>query len=147
MIHEEFRELIALRLYGEIDGEERARLERHLGSCETCARFASEIEAGLGALPRGMRSRAGVELPPDWTESLREATREVRVGRGVAPWWTAVAGFAAGVIATAVIVRGPALPAPPQAALSTWDRFHREEPPPLATTEGQLARLSEYLKR
>ena len=147
MIHEPFRELIALRLYEEIDEVERTRLERHLAVCADCSRYASEIESGLGGIARGASSSADLDLPADWTQRLREATQETAVRGHFLPWWAAAASFAAGVIATAVIARGPSAPAPARESTSTWDQFHREEPPPLASTEGQLARLSEYLRR
>lgn len=147
MSHEPFHELIALRLYGEIDVLERAQLEGHLRACAECSRYAAEIESGLGLAPHGAGTRADLDLPSDWTERLRQATREIPARRRVLPWWTVAASFAAGVIATAVIARGPSAPEPAREPLSTWDRFHREEPPPLASTQGQVGRLSQYLRR
>ena len=76
----------------------------------------------------------------DWTERLREAGRTIATAL---PIWTAAAGFAAGLVATAVLARPPAV----ERAPTTWERFHTDAPPPLATTEGQLARLGEYLRR
>lgn len=147
MNHESFRELIALRLYGEIDADERTKLERHLESCAECRRFVVEIESGLGAVARGSSGRIANELPPDWSERLREATREQRRPTRIHPWWTAVAGFAAGVIAAAILGHGTESISIVERAPTTWDRFHNETPPPLATTEGRLAHLGEYLRR
>ena len=149
MTHESMRELIALRLYGEIDAGERERLERHLGTCAECRAYASEIEAGLGALAGG--THEALELPGDWPERLREATREARRRAPIPVWWAAVASFAAGVLAAAMIGRGgtdgPASAPQPGRIPTTWERFHGEAPPPLATSEGQLARLGGYLRR
>ena len=149
MMHENFRELIALRLYGEIEEKDRSRLQAHLSGCDACARYAREIEAGLGALSRGGRASGAEDLPADWAERLREATRETAPRRRALSWWAAAASFAAGAIATAVVARGPSSPVPAVTTgdASIWSRFHREEPPPLATTEGQLSRLTGYLGR
>jgi len=153
MKHEWMRELIALRLYGEV--EERDRLEEHLEGCADCRRFAQELESGLGTLARASLATARAPrddgLPADWTARLREATRPPPRAPWLRPWWTAVAGFAAGVVAAAVIDRGslggtPSGP-PPEAAATTWERFHGEKAPPLAKTEGQIRRLGEYRKR
>jgi anti-sigma factor RsiW len=145
MNHETFHELIALRLYDEIDASDRSRLEAHLEICAACRVFAAEIEQGLGAVARAQRTEA--DLPADWTERMRRATLASPPLRRLTPWWTAVAGFAAGVIATIAIARGPAQAPANVATISTWERFHRDAPPPAATTEGPFARLGEYRKR
>ncbi len=114
MNHESFRELIALHLYGEVEGEERARLERHLEECGACRSYAREMVEGLGRIAADAGHVSG-ELPLDWSERLHAAVlEEPRVARMHPswPWWTAAAGFAAGVVAAGMIGRGkPVSPA------------------------------------
>jgi anti-sigma factor RsiW len=111
MNHETMRERIALRTYGELDAEEAAVLEEHLAACEDCRRYAASFAEGLGRIAASART-ASDDLPSGWSDRLRDATRESRAGSRararIPSWWTAVAGFAAGVVATAAIVRGPA---------------------------------------
>lgn len=55
--HAHFHELLALRLYDELDADELASLEQHLQACEACRAFAAELTAGLGALRPSTRRR------------------------------------------------------------------------------------------
>jgi anti-sigma factor RsiW len=111
MNHETMRERIALRTYGELDAEEAAVLEEHLAACEECRRYGASFAEGLGRIAASART-ASDDLPSGWSDRLRDATCESRAGSRararIPSWWTAVAGFAAGVVATAAIVRGPA---------------------------------------
>jgi predicted anti-sigma-YlaC factor YlaD len=144
MDHGTYLERIALALYGELDAAEQRELELHLEACAECRRFSREMAAGLGRIAAGA-VRAADELPPDWSERLREASRPRPRAH---PIWTAVAGFAAGVVAAAMIGRAPpSVDRAERKTPTTWERFHTDAPPPLATTEGQLARLGEYLRR
>jgi anti-sigma factor RsiW len=146
-LHEHFRDLIALRLYAETDEDESTRLEAHLATCAACARYAVEIEAGLGSIPRSSGARADLDLPRDWMDRLRESSAELEPRRRVLPWWTVAASFAAGAIASLVLAHRVPPQSPSDDPLSTWNQFHRAEPPPIATTAGQLGRLSGYLRR
>jgi anti-sigma factor RsiW len=148
MNHESFRELIALHLYGEVEGEERARLERHLEECGPCRSYAREMVEGLGRIAADAGHGSG-ELPSDWSERLRAAVREEpRVARMHPswPWWTAAAGFAAGVVAAGMVGRTVVPVAVVERAPTTWERFHAETPPPLATTESGLAHLGDFVR-
>ncbi len=149
MNHESFRELIALHLYGEVEGEERARLERHLEECGACRSYAREMVEGLGRIAADAGHVSG-ELPLDWSERLHAAVlEEPRVARMHPswPWWTAAAGFAAGVVAAGMIGRGKPVSPAIERTQTTWERFYTEAPPPLATTESQLARIGQYVRR
>jgi predicted transcriptional regulator len=68
--HDEFRELAALRVYGELDASERERLERHLSACAECTELARDLEAGLGRLVPARRSD---DLPGTWRAGLEAA--------------------------------------------------------------------------
>ena len=47
---ENIRELLALRLYDELEGSEGARVDAHLTDCGACRKAAAELERGLGRL-------------------------------------------------------------------------------------------------
>jgi len=161
MKHESFRELLALRLYGEIEPDERDRLDEHLDSCADCRTFARELEDGLGSLRASPAERASDDLPADWRERLRRASSDHASSSRSLRWWSSIAAFAAGILAALIVTRGGDAPAPrgDRAAtglvasndkageLSIYSRFHGATPPPLASTEGQLARLADYWKR
>ena len=146
MNHESMRERIALRAYGELGTAEEALLDAHLEACASCRRYAEEFARGLGALVAGTRE-ASDELPAGWSDRLGESTRASRPPARLRPWWTAAAGFAAGVVAAVAIPRGPAAKDAPVRPLTAWERFHADEPPPLATTGGSSRRLSDYLRK
>ena len=55
---ENIRELLALRLYDELEGSEGARVDAHLLDCEACRKAAAELERGLGRLRVASNSAA-----------------------------------------------------------------------------------------
>jgi anti-sigma factor RsiW len=154
MNHESFRELIALQLYSELDANERARLEQHLKTCSDCRAFARELSSGLGAMRNLPVNETAGEIPADWRERLRRSTIEEPKRARISPMWSSVAAFAAGILlATVLMHRASGNPIELVASNdgahvpSIYERFNGSTPPPQATTGGQLARLSEYLKR
>lgn len=147
MNHETIHELLALRLYEEIDDRERAALEQHLSMCADCRLLASELAAGLGTVRAPSRG-AGLDEPPaEWVEKLRVEAGAVRPHRRISPWWTAAAGFAAGLLSALAIAQRGAHSTELARVDPTWGRFYRATPPPQATTTGQLAHLWSYLER
>jgi len=141
MDHDVFQELLCLRLYGELDADDGARLDAHLGACAACRSFALELEGSLGELAR--RPAEPDALPAEW--AVRRAALRPRSRRWI-PWVAFVAGLAAG-IACAFLLRSPA-PARPGAAplqvaeLDSAIPFApRAEPPPPSACRGPLARL------
>lgn len=145
MKHEDMRELLALRLYGEIDDAQRERLEAHVASCEDCRTFAHELERGLGAVQPGLAEDDGA-----WIVALeRSIEREESVRRN-AHWWVAAAGFAAGFLAFWLVTRvqHPTAPSDEQSAnraISPYERFLGDAPPPRSDSRGELSRLGDYL--
>ncbi|MCZ6597699.1 MAG: zf-HC2 domain-containing protein [Planctomycetota bacterium] len=161
MKHEGFRELLALRLYDELDGRESELLDEHLRGCAACADFARELESGLGALRKAVRE----DLPADWDRSLRESVAPRT--RRTEPWRTVVvfaAGLAAGLALMAVL-RGsgsaaPGAPMSPGAPESGNELAavttnagptnvlpeHLGDPPPRATAPGRLTQLGAILR-
>jgi len=151
MDHENFRELLCLRLYGEADETERRTLDEHLSGCADCRVYALELEQGLGVLPR--RRDARDDLPAGWRERLRASVpaprRRVRIS-------AFVAGLAAG-IALAWILRVPPRALAPAATSIEASRVvevaglppfvPRADAPPAATVRGPLTRLAELRRR
>jgi anti-sigma factor RsiW len=152
MKHETFHELLALRLYGELSTEEERLLEEHLASCADCAGFASELETTLGAFA-GRRTSAAGELPTDWSERLRAATREKPAPRRLQPVATFVAGLAAGLLVMAALrpASGPPLDEGRVTVVTNAVEEPgfpaRATPPPRTTSRGDLAQLSALLWR
>lgn len=103
--HEQLIEDLAGYALGGLEGPERARVETHMASCDTCASRLEEYRAILGALPIGLEP----VVPPDgaWA-SIRAGVRRRRPAHGVtkrailATWrsatWPLVAGLVAGVL-------------------------------------------------
>jgi anti-sigma-K factor RskA/putative zinc finger protein len=61
--HEEFRELCAISLAGELTCEERARLDEHLRTCPSCEKcFRQYLVTVVSVLPRV----AAEEVPSEW---------------------------------------------------------------------------------
>jgi anti-sigma factor RsiW len=148
MIHEKFRELLCLRLYGETDETERRALDEHLAGCADCRAYALELEQGLGAL-RARRAERD-DLPAGWRERLGEVAH-ARLSRG--RLLAFVAGLAAG-IAVAFALRTPpasqehSMPRTEVAELAGLPPFVlRAEAPPLASVRGPFARLAELRAR
>ena len=145
---DDFRELAALHLYGEIGGDELARLERHLAACPTCSDLARELRSGLGRLAPG---RAGDDLPAGWHETLDAAfAGERRRATLGSPLWVAAASFLAGAALSWSVARPPAAPTAvgePVAWLDGTGAFERASPPPRARDRGTLPLLELYLRR
>lgn len=106
--HTPFRELLALRLYGELDPAETQRLDAHLAACAACRAFGGELARGLGALAPSAAEAAGGDLPAGWRERLDAAVRPAPRTRTLLAF---AAGLAAGIVAM-TLARG-APPAPP----------------------------------
>jgi anti-sigma factor RsiW len=158
-----YRELLALRLYDELDDGERRRLEGHLARCPACRAAEVELRAGLGRL---IVDAAPAELPADWAERLHE---EVATAEGSAAivhrpgWWrlagerpvaaAAVVGFAAGVLFAWLVATGGAAPAGVEdrldrgAEVASASGFRRADPPPLAARGGGLTPLATWLQQ
>jgi anti-sigma factor RsiW len=168
MTHETFHELIALRLYGELDAAETARLEEHLASCTDCRAVALELEETLGAV-HASDEAVRDELPAGWRERLRNRALSVppRPRRSaVLPF---VAGLAAGLLLmlTWTSYQGGGVSTGPDGArIPTVDVgggdpivasagrstrrapfAARAEPPPRTSSRGPLAHLSELIDR
>ncbi len=129
MRHRKYEQLIVLQLYGELEEDEKGKLERHVQGCGNCARF---MERAARIPPKGM-ARAG-EIPGIVADQARkEAMRSLSVsakgnrsgsaafrfsgkaswyGRGIPVYATASVGvlmFAVGVISAYLFIgRGPA---------------------------------------
>jgi len=112
--HDEIRELLALRLYGELDAEGHEQVARHLPGCEACTAFASELERGLGRLA-ARPDDAFDELPAGWRESVAIAALAERPARRsrLFPGWQLAAGFLLGLLTAWALLRA-APPADPR---------------------------------
>lgn len=152
-LHEEFRELAALRLYGELDAAELERLERHLAQCSVCSALARELEGGLARL---VPAAVGNDLPSGWKHGLEAAL----VAGGEPPpnavprstLWTAAASFLVGAgVAWSVAEKrtDPAVGPQRQVATTASEAaFERSSPPPRARDTASLPPLAElYLTR
>jgi anti-sigma factor RsiW len=141
MSHDRYPELLALRLYGELDAAAAAELDAHLHACAACRRLERELGAGLGALAPGP---AADDLPAGWEERLRGRLADAPRGRGaLLRLFAPAAAFAAGVLVTAALRPAPPRPGPTQAPPVAAAAFERESPPPPAPFRGQLARWDE----
>jgi len=153
--HDEFRELAALRVYGELDASERERFERHQSACAACAALAHDLEAGLGRLVPAQRSD---DLPGDWRAGLEAAIADhgerSRPGVRRSLLVVAAASFLVGATMAWLVasdraerpqpkvIEGQAAAAAPRAA------FERSTPPPQARDSASLPPLAElYLRR
>ena len=129
--NERARELLALRLYGELDAAEKAELEGYLSTSAEVRQFAVELEAGLGAV--------AAALPPT-----------PQVGRRSIPWRASLVSFAAGLLLS---VLWPFDESPSQhvsdgiAGLAgRASGFERAAPPPPAAPSQGLARVERRLR-
>ena len=167
--HETFRELLALRLYGELEPDESARLARHLTDCAACREEAGALERGLGSRIPSSAVEPATELPEDLARRTAAlagtvySEADAGLGSGPETWIAALVGFAAGaVFALGLRPDGasgrPVPPAPRPIVQTTWStapveepadaaRFERSDPPPPAPASGTLARLGTLLDR
>jgi hypothetical protein len=105
--HETWRELLALRLYGELAPAEVERLEQHLATCAPCSAFGAELGAGsLAAMTCSCAAEYGLELPADWRERLDAAARP-RLAARARPLLIFAAGLAAGLLIMALALGQP----------------------------------------
>jgi hypothetical protein len=152
--HAPFHELLALRLYGELDPSESARLDAHLKVCGACRTFAGELEHGLGALALSApEAAAGADLPAGWRARLDAAVRPAPRAR---PLLVFAAGLAAGLCAMALARGAPPLPpggtTAPSAALHLSTNAGRTDSPlsaaahPPRAPGHAYAALGEYLQ-
>ncbi len=133
MNHDQFEELIALRLYGEADSQELRKLETHLSECSRCRRLASEMSADLSQLPA-----------PSSSMTLQNTARQ-------RPSWlipaaAAVLGFLLGTTMPF------AVGSETESRVASDERIGSvmstaEGRPPAVTSEGGLSRLGSYLRR
>lgn len=97
MSHDDYRDLVFLAASGEIDGDERAVLERHLAACPLCA----ADYAALTRLHEALAGAGSAVVPDD--RLLAEARQELRLAlrrdRARVSPWEAFAAF---------VQRGPA---------------------------------------
>jgi anti-sigma factor RsiW len=142
MKHDEFRELAALETYGEIDADERARLEVHRAECAECRDLAAGLRLGLGRLAS---AGAAEDLPEGWADRIRESASTAPRRRASAVRLAFAAGVAAGIaagFAAAYLALAASVPAPERApARGHPAEFGRETPPPRAASFGELAHL------
>ena len=130
------KELLALRLYGELDPAEERALATRVAESSALQAYAAELEAGLGAVLRAPRP---ADLPAGWHERLRAEIAAEPSGR---PWLGALVGFAAGVLVTALLL-APDAPTERREVPA----FRRAEPPPPAATRGAASQLASYVGR
>lgn len=119
------RELLALRLYGELDADEARELDALLAADAALRDYADALAAGLGRVPR---------LAPPEAPAFVAPPHERR------RWLPLAAAFAAGVLVTLVVdaLRPPAAPAPRPDGPAA---FGRDTPPVEAPVTGRFARL------
>lgn len=158
--HDALRELLALRLYDELDPAETTRLDAHLAECSACRAYDAELVAGLGSL-RPVREDAA--LPADWRARLERSVEAApRPAHRPHPAWTFAAGLAAGLLAMALLrAEGGGDPIDPGSGTSPTGTAQAtnlgptahplltgslREPPPRATGGGQLAYLGSALR-
>jgi len=124
-----YEELAALRLYGELEGDEEARLTAHLAGCASCRRTAHELERGLGRL-RGPAPAPAAPPPRRWL--------------------VPAAAFAAGALcalAWSALARPDVEPAATPNAPAAEPVFARATPPPQARDRGLGAALASVARR
>ncbi len=148
--HDTFRELLALRRYGELSESERRVLESHLEGCADCRSFEREFEATFGALQGLERTQPYEGAPPAWLELLNAEVRAQPRSRRFSPW-----SFAAGLAAGLLLLSGIA--AFWRAGASSGSRADttvisnagtrvefaaRLDPPPRTTSRGLVAHVA-----
>lgn len=146
---ERAQELLALRLYDELSGDESRALDRFLAGSEAGRAWARELDAGLGTLRDTASREAPPEWPDDWSERLRaRIDREPRASRPrlLRPLATFLAGLAAGLLLTWSFFASPSTPAFTSAESAPIDGdagpqfVLRSAPPPPATGGSPLSR-------
>jgi len=131
--------LIALRVEGDLEPAEVARLEAHLAACARCRDFAEELTRSQEAL----KELADTELDPAVLAAVRCRVRESldRPRRSSVPTWALTAAAAVAIVALLVARRTDT----PPAATATLETRPTEvptataiasvAPPRLASTE------------
>jgi hypothetical protein len=79
--HPEYTDLMVEALYGEIDPEDRRRLDEHLSDCEACAAEFADLRGTLDV----MAQRERPELPDAYWARYRRRLNERRAERAAAP--------------------------------------------------------------
>lgn len=139
MTHATYRELLALRLYDELDEDESRDLDAHLSDCAECRAYASELESGLGVLAK--QGPVVNDLPDGWMDRLRTEVQQIPAPLH-RPWIIAAASFAAGVLLT-LVLNAPEVPANETPTRAPSASFERAEPPAPAPTRGRFTQLGE----
>jgi anti-sigma factor RsiW len=146
--HDEFRELAALRAYGELDPEEAVRLERHLAQCTECSALALQLEEGIARLATVPGQG---DLPAGWREQLDASLADEAPTAGSrARIWIAAASFLVGATLAWSVAAGrdPASQSVAPTATAELGAFERSTPPPRARDGASLPPLAElYLRR
>lgn len=108
-------EELAAYTLGSLDRDERARVEAHVTTCDTCARRLMEYRAVVAALPFALEP---VTPPSDAWRTIRAGARRrrlripvwtrmvVRASRSPVVRWSAVAAVAACLLAWNVVLEG-----------------------------------------
>lgn len=161
---EALEQLVALDVYGELDPDERTRLDAALGASPDLRRYAESMRATLGRLADDAESTRVDDNA--WTEEVRLAIRatDASPSRRITPSLAAgILGFAAG-LALMAAVQASAPPRDTQSSPAVSSRSHASETPdsivdatPPAATGferatapprarlGSLSRLGDYL--
>ncbi len=127
------RELLALRLYGELEGDEGERVDAHLASCAACRATAAELERGLGLL---RAAPPALESPDSWARArFRGHHLAASFAAGLLVSWLLIAGLAARQATSEDL--------PPVAESS----FRRAAPPPAASRPERLGLLGAWLRQ
>jgi len=115
--HDDVRERIALRRYGELDEREELALDEHLAGCAPCRAFAAELAERLAPLD-ALRGEA--PPPPGWFDGVLARARGAEAARRRAAGLAFAGGLAAGILATLGLLGGVRSRAePPRAPAGT----------------------------
>jgi predicted anti-sigma-YlaC factor YlaD len=131
------RELLALRLYDELERDEGARIDAHLAECGDCRALDADLGRGLGRLGA---SPAVLERA---AEPAARRFRSVHVVAAFAAGW-----LVSGLLYTALAESTPTPPAAGGAtSVEVASTFRRSDPPPPAERVGRLAPLGAWMRR